>query len=184
MPTNRDRKGGGSGDHSPDLAVEARAVSKVFGLTRRGQGIPVLTDVDVRVSPGEFLAVMGPSGSGKSTLLHCLAGLEPVSDGRVFLSGREITRLGRNRLARLRRAHVAFVFQAYNLVPALNVLDNVALPGWLERKRVPRKRAKEALRDLGLETFARTLPERLGRAATKSRHCARARQRCRDHLRG
>lgn len=102
-----------------------------------------------------------PLGVWKSTLLYCLAGLEPVSEGSVALLGREITRMGRNRLARLRRAHVGFVFQAYNLVPALNAIDNVALPGWLNRNRGARERAKVALQTVGLEEFARTLPERL-----------------------
>ncbi|QCX28164.1 ABC transporter ATP-binding protein [Nocardioides jishulii] len=95
-----------------------------------GPAAPVhaLRGVSLSLAPGSFTAVMGPSGSGKSTLLHCAAGLDVPTSGQVHVGGHDISRLTPDRLARFRRDHVGFVFQAYNLVPHLSVADNVALP--------------------------------------------------------
>ncbi|MGY5885103.1 ABC transporter ATP-binding protein [Modestobacter lacusdianchii] len=90
--------------------------------------VRALDDVSLEVPPGTFLAVMGPSGSGKSTLLHCAAGLDTPTSGEVLLAGTEIGRLDETRRTELRRDRIGFVFQAYNLLPALTVADNITLP--------------------------------------------------------
>jgi putative ABC transport system ATP-binding protein len=106
--------------------VRLNAVSKVYG---KGQGaVAALREVSVGIPRGTFTAVMGPSGSGKSTFLHCAAGLDRPTSGKVLLGGTEIGRLKENELTRLRRTRVGFVFQAYNLMPSLNVLQNITLP--------------------------------------------------------
>ncbi|MBB4937722.1 putative ABC transport system ATP-binding protein [Streptosporangium album] len=87
-----------------------------------------LAGVTLEIADGEFVAMMGPSGSGKSTLLHCAAGLDTPSSGRVFLGGVEVTALDEPGLAALRRERIGFVFQAYNLLQALDVADNITLP--------------------------------------------------------
>ncbi|WP_346618902.1 ABC transporter ATP-binding protein [Blastococcus montanus] len=104
-------------------AVQLVGVSRIHPPDVRA-----LDDVSLTVDRGSYLAVMGPSGSGKSTLLHCAAGLDSPTSGQVLLAGREIGGLDETRRTELRREHVGFVFQAYNLLPALSVADNVTLP--------------------------------------------------------
>jgi putative ABC transport system ATP-binding protein len=93
--------------------------------------VPVLRGITLNVQPGEMVSIVGPSGSGKSTLLYCLSGLEPADSGLVRLAGRELSVLGRGALATLRRKHVGFVFQSYNLIPSLTARENIALPARL-----------------------------------------------------
>ena len=107
----------------PQPAIALTGVSKVHP-----GGVRALDGVSLTVPAGEFLAVMGPSGSGKSTLMHCAAGLDTPTSGDVVIAGHPIGRLGEDDRTRLRREHVGFVFQAYNLVPALTVADNITLP--------------------------------------------------------
>jgi putative ABC transport system ATP-binding protein len=109
-------------------AVAARAVAatKTYG---KGEGAVVaLNRVDVDFAAGVFTAIMGPSGSGKSTLMHCLAGLDELSSGQVFIGDVDLTTLNDKHLTLLRRDRVGFVFQAYNLVPTLTALENITLP--------------------------------------------------------
>ncbi|WP_222195983.1 ABC transporter ATP-binding protein [Modestobacter italicus] len=109
-------------------AVALRHVTKTHGPTTQDHGVRALDDVSLEVPRGTFLAVMGPSGSGKSTLLHCAAGLDTPTSGDVVLAGTEIGRLDETRRTELRRDRIGFVFQAYNLLPALTVADNITLP--------------------------------------------------------
>lgn len=146
-------------DNSPVL--QAVAVSKVFRQGGSSRPSSVLTNIDFRLCSREFVAIVGPSGSGKSTLLYCLAGLEQPTSGVLSIFGQDTSRFGRGGLARLRRDQIGFVFQSYNLVPTLNVLDNVSLPGWLASSRGARRRARNALRQLGIEELCRSMPDQL-----------------------
>jgi putative ABC transport system ATP-binding protein len=107
-------------------AARADNLSKTYGdgPTR----VTALYQVSLEIGPRSFTAIMGPSGSGKSTLMHCMAGLDSADGGRAWIGGTEITALPERRLTRLRRDHVGFVFQAYNLLPALTAADNITLP--------------------------------------------------------
>ncbi|MDI6022407.1 ABC transporter ATP-binding protein [Leucobacter sp. UT-8R-CII-1-4] len=109
-----------------------KTVARVENLSRYyGNGahrVTALDDISLSLKQGEFTAIMGPSGSGKSTLMHVLAGLDSPSEGRVWLGQDEITRLGDAELTRLRRRRIGFVFQAFNLVPTLDVMGNLRLP--------------------------------------------------------
>ena len=122
-----------------------------------------LRGVDLDVERGEFTAIAGPSGSGKSTLLHLMGALDHPDGGEVVLAGDRIDRLGRHASARLRLAHLGFVFQAYNLIPVLSAVENAAFV--LELRGVGRRereaRAREALADLGMAGFEDRMPNQL-----------------------
>jgi len=94
----------------------------------KGTRCPRVARVSVAIAPGRLTAVMGPSGSGKSTLMHILAGLDKPTSGSVRIAGTEITTLGDNDLTRLRRRHIGFIFQFFNLLPMLTARDNILLP--------------------------------------------------------
>jgi putative ABC transport system ATP-binding protein len=127
--------------------VALEAVSKVYpGRT----GVRALDGVSVGFGRGSFTAVMGPSGSGKSTLLHCAAGLDRPTSGKVLLAGQDVGALKEPKLTTVRRKHVGFVFQSFNLVDALTVWDNVLLPQRFAGIRPDRAWAKEVLERVGL----------------------------------
>jgi putative ABC transport system ATP-binding protein len=123
-----------------DAAARAEHVTKIYG--EGGTRVVALDAVSAEFGRGKFTAIMGPSGSGKSTLMHCLAGLDSVSDGRVFLGDTDLTGLDDKALTNVRRDRVGFVFQSFNLVPTLTALENIRLPldlagrdpdpGWLD----------------------------------------------------
>ncbi len=131
--------------------VSVRGVSKVYERGR--QRVEVLHHVDLDIPRGDFLALMGPSGSGKTTLLNLIAGLDLPTDGSLTVAGTRIDRLSSGELARWRAANVGFVFQFYNLLPALSALKNVELPLLLTRLSGPsrRRRATAALQLVGLQ---------------------------------
>ncbi|MGC4937886.1 ABC transporter ATP-binding protein [Kribbella sp. DT2] len=127
--------------------VALEAVSKVYpGRT----GVRALDEVSVAFGRGSFTAVMGPSGSGKSTLLHCAAGLDRPTSGTVLLAGQDVGALKEPKLTTVRRKHVGFVFQSFNLVDALTVWDNVLLPQRFAGIRPDRAWAEEVLDRVGL----------------------------------
>ncbi|GAB2560877.1 ABC transporter ATP-binding protein [Leucobacter ruminantium] len=114
-------------------------VARVARLGKHyGEGehrVTALDDVSIGIRRGQFTAIMGPSGSGKSTLMHVMAGLDTPSEGRAWLGDDEITGLGDAELTRLRRRRIGFVFQAFNLVPTLDAMDNIRLPFELDGRR-------------------------------------------------
>jgi putative ABC transport system ATP-binding protein len=140
---------------------------RTVGLTKifRGDGVsvPALRGVDLALHVGEFAAIIGPSGSGKSTLLHLLGGLEPPTRGEIWLRGARVDGLSQARWAVLRRRHVGFVFQFFNLVSNMTVADNVELAALMggATRRQARERRRELLAELGLEAKADAAPARL-----------------------
>jgi putative ABC transport system ATP-binding protein len=110
----------------PDLAARAVDATKVYG---KGEAeVRALDGVSVDFATARFTAIMGPSGSGKSTLMHCLAGLDRLTSGSAWIGGVELSRLNDNKITQLRRDHVGFIFQAFNLVPTLTAAENIVLP--------------------------------------------------------
>jgi putative ABC transport system ATP-binding protein len=134
-------------------------------LTRRyGEGdtaVDALRGVSLEIPEGELTAVMGPSGSGKSTLMHILAGLDRPTSGAVTVAGREITKLGDNDLTKLRRDHVGFVFQFFNLLPMLTAEENVVLPRSIAGEKPDRAWLDRLLGDVGLADRRRHRPSEL-----------------------
>ena len=109
-------------------AVAARAVNAVKTYGEGDTAVHALADVTVDFGAGQFTAIMGPSGSGKSTLMHCLAGLDELTSGSVWIEGTNLTELREKDLTRLRRDRIGFIFQAFNLIPTLSAEENIVLP--------------------------------------------------------
>ena len=123
--------------------------------------VKALDDVSLSVEKGEFLAVVGTSGSGKSTLLHMLGGLDRATAGKVIVDGNDIFDMSDEKLTIFRRRSVGFVFQSYNLVPILNVLENILLPIELDGGRIDQQYLDEVIRALGLQDKVHNLPANL-----------------------
>ncbi|MFB9840297.1 ABC transporter ATP-binding protein [Actinoallomurus acaciae] len=139
--------------------VRLTAVSKTYGT---GPGaVTALDEVSLELAEGSFTAVMGASGSGKSTLLQCAAGLERPTSGAVSLAGKDLARLRESALTRLRRETIGFVFQSYNLLPALTAEQNVGLPLRLAGRRPDARAVRAALEAVGLGDRARHRPAEL-----------------------
>ncbi len=119
--------------------IEVRNLTKHFGVGE--MAVEVLKGVNLQIEAGEFVALMGPSGSGKSTLMNIIGGIEPPSSGQVLLDGMDIGKLDDEQRTLLRRRRVGFIFQAFNLIPTLNAIENVSLP--LQLDGVPWKQAQE-----------------------------------------
>lgn len=154
--------------------IELRQVSKIFGF---GDAATLaLDEIDLSVEQGEFLAIMGPSGSGKSTLMNIIGLLDKPSHGTYILNGRDVSKLKSNSQAKLRRDSIGFVFQFYNLLPNMNVLDNVALPlayrGMTPVRRM--KRASDMLERVGIRDREYFLPKHLSGGQIQRAAIARA----------
>jgi putative ABC transport system ATP-binding protein len=147
------------------VAVPANAAVDAQGIARRyGEGetaVDALRGVDLEVRSGELVAVMGPSGSGKSTLMHILAGLDKPTTGTVKIAGTEITELDDAELTRLRREHIGFVFQFFNLLPMLDAEENVVLPLSIAGQKPDRAWLDALLTQMGLADRRRHRPSEL-----------------------
>jgi putative ABC transport system ATP-binding protein len=150
-----------STDLGSSLLLRASDVTKTFRTD--GVPVPAVRGVDLALRHGEFAAIMGPSGSGKSTLLHLLGGLERPTSGEIWLDGRRVDGLSQAKWAVLRRRHIGFVFQFFNLVSNMTVADNVELAALMggATRRQARERRDELLGDLGLSAKADAAPARL-----------------------
>lgn len=130
--------------------IELEGVSKIYRVG--DQEIRALDAVDLRIEEGEFVSIIGPSGSGKSTLMHLLGCLDAPTSGRMEICGNDLSSASQNRLARVRNREIGFVFQAFNLLPKLNVVQNIELPlvysGLPSAER--RRRSEQVAKDVGL----------------------------------
>jgi len=141
------------------VPVQLTDVQKVYGTGP--SAVTALAGVNYSFNQGTFTAVMGPSGSGKSTLLHCAAGLDAPTSGQVHLAGTSLQGLNETELTELRRDHVAFVFQAFNLMPALTVRQNIVLPMTLAGRTPDQARVTEVIRRVGLAERTKHRPSEL-----------------------
>ena len=134
-------------------------LTKIYG---KGENeVRALDDVSFSVNKGEFIAVIGPSGSGKSTLLHILGGVDRPTSGRVLMDGKDVYAQNEEQLAIFRRRQVGLIYQFYNLIPVLNVTENITLPVLMDGQRVNRDRLKELITTLGLNGRENHLPNQL-----------------------
>jgi putative ABC transport system ATP-binding protein len=141
------------------LAAQARDVVKTYG--RGDTTVRALDGANLDIHPRQFTAIMGPSGSGKSTLMHVLAGLDDVTSGRVLLGGTDLTAMGERERTLLRRQRLGFVFQSFNLVPALTAEENIVLPLMLAGRRPDPGWFAEVVDALGLTARLRHRPTEL-----------------------
>ena len=139
--------------------LETKGLKKHYG---EGESlVKALDNVNLKVEQGEFVSIVGTSGSGKSTLLHMLGGLDYPTEGSVFVDGRDISTLKEEALAIFRRRKIGFVFQSYNLVPVLNVYENIVFPIQLDGNRIDQDYINRIIKTLGLESKVNALPSQL-----------------------
>ena len=134
-------------------------LKKVYGSGETE--VKALDDISFQVEEGEFIAIIGPSGSGKSTLLHSIAGLEKPTSGNVYFYDKDIYKMNKKELTILRRQKIGIIYQFYNLIPTLNVEENIILPIELDRKKIETKKLDEIIKFLGLEKRKKHLPNEL-----------------------
>lgn len=141
------------------IILETRNLCKYYG-TKDSQ-VKAVDQISLQIQKGEFITIVGKSGSGKSTLLHLLGGLDNPTSGEVWVDGENISSFSDNKLTIVRRRKIGFVFQAFNLVPSLNVWENVVLPIGLDGRKPDRIFIRDILRTLGLDDKVQSLPNTL-----------------------
>ena len=139
--------------------LKAEHLTKVYGSGENQ--VKALDDVSFSVQKGEFLAIIGPSGSGKSTLLHVLGGVDVPTSGKVFMEGTDVYAQSESQLAIFRRRQVGLIYQFYNLIPVLNVTENMTLPVLMDSREVNAQRLEELLQILSLKGRENHLPNQL-----------------------
>jgi len=157
-----------------DIVVEAKGVYRTF--EQELAPIRALRGADLTVTKGEFVAVMGPSGCGKSTMLNVIAGLDRPDEGEVYVAGQDLTKLDENGLALMRRKHIGIVFQFFNLLEGMTVLENVIMPALIVgmKRRAAEARARDLLDLLGIGDKAKQAPGALSGGQRQRLAIARA----------
>ena len=161
-----------------NTAIDGRVAARAVGLTKAyGSGetrVLALDEVSVAFTAGRFTAIMGPSGSGKSTLMHCLAGLDAVSDGDVYIGDTRVTGLGDRALTSLRRDQVGFIFQQFNLLPTLSARENILLPLSIAKRKPDPGWFDNVIETVGLQDRLGHRPTQLSGGQQQRVACARA----------
>ena len=153
-------------------------ILKVENLTKTyGKGlnkVVALDNVSFTVNKGEFVAIIGASGSGKSTLMHLIGGVDKPTSGKVYIDGVDIYNMNSDALCIFRRRQIGLIYQFYNLIPILNVLENITLPSSLDNKEVSKEKLEEIINLLGLEKRLKHLPNELSGGEQQRTAIARA----------
>lgn len=141
------------------IILETKNLCKYYGAGE--SQVKAIDHTSIQIRKGEFVTIVGKSGSGKSTLLHLLGGLDNPTSGQVLVEGENIADFPEEKLALIRRRKIGFVFQAFNLVPSLNVWENIVLPMGLDGRKPDRKYIKDIIHTLGLDDKTKSLPNTL-----------------------
>lgn len=154
-----------------DIILRTDSLCKYYG---DGENLVKAVDcVNLEIKQGEFVSIVGKSGSGKSTLLHMLGALDNPTSGTVWLDGENISSFKENKLSQIRRRKIGFIFQSYNLIPSLNVWENIVLPLGLDNKELDKPFIQDIVKTLGLESKIKNLPNTL--SGGQQQRCAIAR---------
>lgn len=154
-----------------DIILKTENLCKFYGA---GDNLVKAVDhIDLQIRQGEFVSIVGKSGSGKSTLLHMLGALDNPTSGKVFLDGQDISTFKEDALSKIRRRKIGFIFQSYNLIPSLNVWENIVLPLGLDGKPIDESFIKDIINTLGLAEKVKNLPNTL--SGGQQQRCAIAR---------
>ena len=139
--------------------LKVENLSKIYG--KGDTKVIALNNISFEVEEGEFLAIIGPSGSGKSTLLHTVAGLGKPTSGKVYFYGKNMYEMNKKDLTILRRQKIGIIYQFYNLIPTLNVEENITLPIELDKKKIDKVKLEEIMKFLGIDNRRKHLPNEL-----------------------
>ena len=152
--------------------LKVEKIKKVYG---KGEAkVIAVNDISFNVKEGEFIAIIGPSGSGKSTILHIIAGLEKPTSGKVYFYGKDLYEMNKKSLTVLRREKIGIIYQFYNLIPTLNVEENITLPIELDGKKIDRKKLDEITKFLNIDNRKKHLPNELSGGQQQKVAIARA----------
>ena len=154
------------------IILETKGLCKYYGSNENV--VKAVDHMNLRIEQGEFVTIIGKSGSGKSTLLHLLGGLDNPTSGEVWLDGKNIAGYSEEQLAAIRRREIGFIFQAFNLVPSLNVWENVVLPLGLDNRKVDKAYITDILKTLDMEKKMKNLPNTLSGGQQQRTAIARA----------
>lgn len=154
-----------------DIILETKDLCKYYGSS--DNLVRAVDHIDLQIRQQEFVSIVGKSGSGKSTLLHMLGALDRPTSGKVFLDGEDISSFKEDALSKIRRRKIGFIFQAYNLIPSLNVWENIVLPLGLDGKPLDESFINDIIKTLGLSEKVRNLPNTL--SGGQQQRCAIAR---------
>lgn len=139
--------------------VDIINLSKTYG---KGENkLEALKNINISVEKGKFITIIGPSGSGKSTLLNCIAGLDSITSGEVILDGEDISKLSDDKLSKIRREEFGFIFQSFNLIPVINVYDNIVLPVSVDGKKEDKDYINTLIKKLGISSQINKFPNEL-----------------------
>ena len=145
-----------------EITMEILRVEELTKVYGKGENeVRAVDNVSFSVEKGEFLAIIGPSGSGKSTLLHILGGVDRPTSGKVYMNGQDVYAQNEDQLAIFRRRQVGLIYQFYNLIPVLDVVENITLPVLMDGSKVNEERLNELLSTLGLSDRRKNLPNQL-----------------------
>lgn len=134
-------------------------IEKIYG--KEDNKVYALNGIDLEIEPNKFTAIIGPSGSGKSTLLHCIAGLDKPTSGNVYLDDIDIYTMNDDKLSKIRREEFGFIFQSYNLIPVINVYDNIILPVSVDGKKEDKEYINTLIKKLGISSQINKFPNEL-----------------------
>ena len=134
-------------------------IEKIYG--KEDNKVYALNGIDLEIEPNKFTAIIGPSGSGKSTLLHCMAGLDKPTSGNVYLDDIDIYTMNDDKLSKIRREEFGFIFQSYNLIPVVNVYDNIILPVSVDGKKEDKDYINTLIKKLGISSQINKFPNEL-----------------------
>ena len=155
--------------------IDLRRITRTFpAQERKSPPLPVLSDITLRIPPGQYAAMVGASGSGKSTLLHILGGVDRPTSGKVFVNNEDVYKRNEEQLAIFRRREVGLIYQFYNLIPILTVEENITLPCDLDGRGVDRERLEMILDSFGLRARRKHLPNQLSGGQQQRTSIARA----------